>query len=147
MERLPRNGGFLREDLVDFIGFNQLKDVLEGLNWPVEKRRHYTAREVWTLLAYHHFLRGRTKVPIKKMPPGLWMPGQREEKRPPPPPPPPKPHDESPALEELSLHLKRKLKTASKEPQVVRTGRVVPTKRETENFPTIYVRGRLLRRR
>lgn len=91
-----RHGGFLREDLNDFLGYDRVARVLSNLDWPLDSRVHFSARETWMILAYHHYLRGTGRV-LKKLPEGVWEPGDREER--PPPPPPPMPHDESPTKE------------------------------------------------
>lgn len=91
-----RHGGFLREDLNDFLGYDRVMRLLTNLDWPRDSRVHFSARETWTILAYHHYLRGIGRT-LTKLPDGTWSPGDREER--PPPPPPPMPHDQSPTRE------------------------------------------------
>lgn len=91
-----RHGGFLREDLNDFLSYDRVGRILRTLDWPLDSRVHFSAREVWMILAWHHFLRGNGRE-LNKLPEGLWSPGDREER--PPPPPPPMPHDQSPTKE------------------------------------------------
>ena len=137
-----RHGGYLREDLEDWIGYARLRLLMNKLGWDWHNRQHFTPEEVWALLTYHHLEQGDRKV-IKLHAGADWEPGQRSVR--PLPPEPPREEDAD------SPELKRRIAAYS---------RIKASVKALEEFPDFYEgpmyrngqsisiaeRGRLLRR-